>query len=352
MLENETATADPDPVVEQEVAESPSVDEVSSSASEALTRAFDDVFGDDEDDIGSEASVSDAPARERDENGRFKAKEAPSDAETEAGEEPAEAPDQHQEAYAAPERFSPVAKEAWKTVPDEVKAEVHRAIGEMTQGIEKYRQDATQWQELTEFQQMAAEHGVTIKDTLANYVRADQMLGQDLLGGLDHIAQTYGYTLEQIAAHVMQQEPRAGGENVQEINSLKSEIQSLKQQLSGVQTTFQSQQVNSINEMTTKFAAEHPRYAELEPAMVEMIQTGFAKGDTPEARLRDAYAKAEKLNPAPKAPEVPTPPKSAQTVKGNLSVTGAPGSGSNPANRKPPSSAREALDGAFDSLGL
>ena len=42
MQENEAAIVDPEPVVEQEVSTDVSQDDVSSSASEALTRAFDD----------------------------------------------------------------------------------------------------------------------------------------------------------------------------------------------------------------------------------------------------------------------------------------------------------------------
>lgn len=334
----ETGTAEPLDVAATEATEAPSV-------SQALDSAFDRAFGDDDapgDDNVFQAKDKPDP----------KAKQPVAEGEPEAKE--AEAPKTDGPDFTqAPERFSPQAKEAWATAPDAVKAEVHRALGEMSQGIEKYRGDASQWQELAEFDAMAKEYGVTVKDTLANYVAAEQRLADDIVGGLDSIAQTYGYTLEQIAAHVLGQEPREQPQQpTQEVNALKQHIQKLEQQINGVTTNLQEQRLAEVQSMTQQFASENPRFEELQTHMAEMISTGYAKGETPLARLKDAYTKADRLNPAPEAPKVATPAKLAQTQKGSLSVTGAPGSGSNPANRKPPSSAGEAIDRAFDAVGF
>ena len=77
--------------------------------------------------------------------------------------------------------------------------------------------------------------------------------------------------------------------------------------------------------------------------------------------LKGAYDMADRLNPAPVAtgaqpatgsnPATPKP-GAAQPRNGNLSITGGPGSGSNPAKRKAPSTARESVENAFASLGL
>jgi len=48
---------------------------------------------------------------------------------------------------------------------------------------------------------------------------------------------------------------------------------------------------------------------------------------------------------------VPPAPKD-QTLKGQLSISGAPASGSNPLTRKAPVTPRESLDRSFASLGL
>ena len=75
--------------------------------------------------------------------------------------------------------------------------------------------------------------------------------------------------------------------------------------------------------------------------------------------LQGAYVMAERLNPAASGTQntaastaATAKPNTAQTRNGNLSITGGPGSGSNPAKRKAPSSARESVDSAFASLGL
>jgi DNA-binding transcriptional MerR regulator len=332
----ETGTAEPLDAPETQ-AEAPSV-------SQALDAAFDKAFGDEDAPGDSDVIAKPEP----------KVKPAPEAAQkVEEGDPKPEAKTDGPDFSQAPERFNAQAKEAWEAAPDAIKAEVHRALGEMSQGIEKYKGDASQWQDLAEFDAMAKEYGVTVKDTLSNYVAAENLLADDIIGGLDSIAQTYGYTLEQIAAYVMEMDPREQqAAPSQEVNALKQHIQKLEQQLNGVTTDLQSQRVTEIQSMTEKFASENPRFEELQTQMAEMIQTGYAKGATPMARLQDAYDKANRLTPAPQAPAVQTPAKVAQTRKGNLSVTGAPGSGSNPATRKAPSSAGEALDRAFDAVGL
>ena len=338
----ETGTAEPFDAPETQ-AEAPSV-------SQALDSAFDKAFGDEPAPGDDNVFAKPEP----------KAKPAPEAAQkVEEGEPKPEARTDGPDFSQAPERFNAQAKEAWDAAPDSIKAEVHRALGEMSQGIEKYRGDANQWQELAEFDAMAKEYDVEVKQMLANYVAADRLLGEDLIAGLEGIIGRYKdpdgipYSLEDVAAWVMGQDPRdRQAAPFEEVNQLKQHIQKLEQQLNGVTTDLQSQRVTEIQSMTEKFASENPRFEELQTQMAEMIQTGYAKGATPMARLQDAYDKANRLTPAPQAPAVQTPAKVAQTRKGNLSVTGAPGSGSNPATRKAPSSAGEALDRAFDAVGL
>ncbi|MEH6743900.1 hypothetical protein [Hyphomonas sp.] len=356
-MTDETATADAEPIAETiEVAEP-------STARGSIDSAFDSVFGSEGDEDtpapeGEAAELTEAAApREdgRDAQGRFKAKETADNAPevAEDADKPEAEPAAVQGHEAPPERFSPAAKEAWAQAPETVRAEVHRAVTELQQGLDKYKADSDNWNEISEFKTLADQHGVNMKDMMTNYVTADQRLGKDLVGGLDHIAQQYGYSLRQIAEHVLGQPvDQQQGQQDQVIRELRAEIGQLKQQVSGVNENFATHQRTSIDSMVTGFASENPRFTELQPVIAEMIQTGFAKGDTPEARLKDAYEKADRLNPAPKAPDVPTPAKSAQTTIGNLSVTGAPGAGSNPATRKPAASTRDALDRAFDVAGL
>ena len=83
----------------------------------------------------------------------------------------------------------------------------------------------------------------------------------------------------------------------------------------------------------------------------KLLTTGFTKD------LSEAYQLAERLNPAPVAAPVLAAPAAilqdpaAQTRQGSLSVTGAPGNGSDPAFRKPSPSIRDSIRNARAAIG-
>ena len=107
--------------------------------------------------------------------------------------------------------------------------------------------------------------------------------------------------------------------------------------------------------MVEDFARHHPRLddAEFAKTVTRLISTQMADD------LASAYDMAERLIPAsvPGAASAASiaanPPKPAdQTRKGQLSIAGAPVSGSNPAHRRPALTARESLDRAFAQTGF
>lgn len=254
----------------------------------------------------------------------------------------------------APARFSPDAKAAWATVAEPVKAEVNRAIRELEGGIEGYRQ---QWEPLKQFDEIARQNNTTLPDALQRYVAFDVMLSQDVVRGLHTIAQDKGFDLKAVAAHILGQEAPAPDQQAQIINGLNQKIAALEQQVGGVSTHIQTQQQTALRNEIESFASDaaFARFDELAGDITFFIETRVPKDLPPRERLAQAYALAERLNPAPAvvAPTpAPAPDLTAQTRKGQLSVTGAPSSGSNPSNRKPPSSPRDAIDRAFDTVGV
>src|SRR6185369_15656623 len=62
-----------------------------------------------------------------------------------------------------PARFSPAAKEKWAEAPDEVRAEVTRAVTELTKGFEKHRAAAERDASLAEFHEMAGKSNKALK---------------------------------------------------------------------------------------------------------------------------------------------------------------------------------------------
>jgi myosin heavy subunit len=288
-------------------------------------------------------------AQPRGDNGKFAPKQAD-------GTEPKPAVQSDSPHREAPSRYSNDAKAAWDSTPEPVKAETHRALREMEQGIQKYRADSEAYHEVREYSDLAKQQGTSLKAALQNYVGIEQQLRKDPLGGLEQIVSNLGMktpdgramTLRDVAAHIMGQTPdEQSSRQSSTIQELRSELASLKQQVGGVTQTIQQQQQHQTLAQVQSFAQTHPRFDELSDAIQEEIKHGYS--------LEDAYSRAERLNPA--APgassERPGTPAKAETPPlnpaGTKSITGAPSSGSNPVtpDNKPVPSIEDSLKRAF-----
>lgn len=259
----------------------------------------------------------------------------------------------------APSRFSPDAKAAWKDAPPAVKAEIKRAIGELEGGLNQYKERLAPYQGLEPFAQLVSQGGKNLASVFQNYYGAEQMLRQNPVQGVAHILSNVGISPQEVAAAILGVEPnQQAAQSDRLIYDLRQQVQQLQQQVGTVAQTFEQQQASQAESMLSEFASTHPRFDELRKDMSFFMSHGKA------STLDEAYQLAERLNPAPQsvahqpAPApvtttaAPSPIPAAQTRKAALSVTGAPASGSNPAMRKAPSTARGAIDNAFASVGL
>ena len=321
--------------------------------SDALDNAFDNVFSD---------QPEMQSGRNRDQSGRFAKGEAKSEAKAEVAPKSAEVPakpgefasqtaEQSQNPDEPPARLSAEAKAQWAALPPAVKADVHRTIREMQGGIEKYRTEATRWQtDVAPYETLAQQYGMDIKGVLADYEGMARMMATNPVQVFDTLAKRHGFTLQDVAANVLGQDlDDYAKQTSQEIARLQQENMQLKRQTQ----TYTQRQQQEVQSFITDFAVKNPRYGELEPQIAGILRSGLVTASEPRMRLQEAYEIADRLKPAPRTAPAPQNPAIAdQTRKGQLSITGAPGSGSNPANRKTPASAREALDRAFDQYGL
>lgn len=307
-------------------------------------------------------AVAETGDRERNPDGTFKAKEAAAD-----GAEQVKAKVVADDAIKAepapgdaPARFSPDAKAVWATAPEALRAETLRMERELTAGVEKYREDATAFDSVREYAAMAQEYGTDLRSALDRYVAMDKALNDNPLQGLMLICQDKGLDPRQIAAAILGEqlppEELAASQAAQTIQSLQNEIAQLKQGVQGIQMGTYTQQVDAF--LNGLDANDQAIFHEFSGSIADLIKKGSS--------LQDAFAQAKEaektrvqrlaahfgLNAQPPALPAPTPDLTAQTQKGQLSVSGAPSSGSNPSNRKPPSSPREALNRAFDVAGL
>jgi hypothetical protein len=288
---------------------------------------------------GEEAPVAGQP---RAPDGKFAAKQP--DAAPVELKEPAKDADKTPLAE-PPARFSPDAKAAWAQAPVPVQAEIKRAITELEGGLRQYQQVL---EPIKPYFDLAKQHGTTVHDALGNYVRMEQMLAKDPRAGLTAIAQNFGWTLEQMIAFVSDGKPAAQGQpdpRDRVIAELRQELAGLKGQVGTVTQTLEQQRVSETMKHVESFAAQHPRFAELENDILRLLQTGYADS------LEAAYQYAERLNPAPQ-PAAAAAPVPAPQTRPARSVTGAPNAGSTPGSRPPSSNRREALTNALSQVGL
>lgn len=257
----------------------------------------------------------------------------------------------------APARFSIDARAAWKDVPEPVKGEVGRAIRELEGGLMQYQQA---FEPLKPYFHMARQSKTTIHDALARYTALDGALisenPEERLRAIESILDYAGVTPHDYAGYVLNRKPgEAQMQGEQTLGALRQELADLRNQLGGVSKSIQQRHEDEALRQVEAFAVKNPRLnePEFQTMIVRLLETQMADS------LQSASDMAERLIPAPPAgvPLAATAaanrkPAAAQTRNGNLSVTGAPGSGSNPAKRKAPSTARESVDSAFASLGL
>jgi hypothetical protein len=154
-----------------------------------------------------------------------------------------------------PTRFSAAAKEAWASVPEEVRTEVLRLERELTVGLKKHQSAAARDADLADFHARAIKGGTTLKEVLSGYASMEYLLRTDPDAGLGVIFQNIGISPREWAAKLLGQEADC-----------------------------------TTEEAVEKFAAAHPRFEELADDIVFFIETGRADD------LTEAYALAERFS--------------------------------------------------------
>ena len=236
-----------------------------------------------------------------------------------------------------------------------MRVETERALNELTQGLEKYKGAAEAFEPLRRFDDMAKQGGTTLPAAVEAYVNMENLLRSNPVEGLREVCKNLGVDPDN-GGSAGGHRSRASGRRHSEVASLKAELAALRGELGGVSKTIQEQQAERVRANVEQFAQANPRFDELSSTIAELLSTGFAKD------LPDAYAKADRLNPAAAAPAAaqtaqaapaqPATDVAAHTrAKAALSITGSPASGSNPGRREPAGSPREALANAFAQVG-
>jgi hypothetical protein len=263
----------------------------------------------------------------------------------------------------APQRFHDLAKQEWGNTPESVRAEVHRSLSELENGLNKYRQSHEKYEAIREYDEMATQYGTTVKDALANYTGIERLLHQDPFAALEQIVANVAahkqwrnqdgspVTFRDLAAHyVNMPADRAASRQEAVIRQMSEQIAALTNRSAAYEQMMQQNSLRETQALIQEFAKEHPRVDELADDIALLIQSKRA------ATLQEAYELADRMNPSSgpltQAPETPaaqtrTEPRPANPA-GVKSIAGAPTAGSDPRSAgKPSNSPREALQKAL-----
>lgn len=293
----------------------------------------------------------DAPKEEakkaaRGKDGKFAPAQA-SEGDGEEGEQRASPKAARPSTYSEPpSRFHESAKAEWANTPDSVRAEVHRATQELERGIEKYRSQAAEYEEIREYREMAKQHGGTLKSALDNYVGIENLLRQNPMAGLERVVQNLGIrkpdgspmTLFDVAHSIVKQNPdqRALQQN-NTIATLQAKIAQLEGAVQKTQGFVEQQRLTPAYTVMQEFAASNPRFSEVQSEVAQVLKSGVIPTNLPPAERLDRAFKTVIFNldgefPSAQTASSPsntgaqTAAPTTQPIKpaGQKSVSGAP----------------------------
>jgi hypothetical protein len=283
---------------------------------------------------------------------------APTEGQPQPTQEPAK-----QNRNEAPQRFHDVAKQEWGSTPESVRAEVHRSISELENGLTKYRQSHEKYEAIREYDDMATQYGTTVKDALANYTGIERMLHQDPYAALEQIVANVAahkrwtnqdgspVTFRDLAAQYLNMPAdRIASRQDGVIRQMSEQIAMLTNRSAAFEQSMQENRLRETHALIQEFAKDHPRVGELADDIAFLIESKRV------ATLHEAYELADRMNPSTTPLTQATETTAAQTRKepspanpaGQKSITGAPTAGSDPRTAgKPSNSPREALQKAL-----
>jgi len=264
----------------------------------------------------------------------------------------------------APKKFLPQAKELWKNTPRAVQAEVDRLVKEHEVEVAQLAERTTRYSELQEYDELARSNGRDLRESLAKMKEIEDVIQANPIAGLNKILMEIGprkadgqpVSLYELATFISEQGPQGYNQLVArpapQQPQTNHEVETLRAELSGIKAEMAAKSI------IEPFAAQHPRYYELQDDIAFFLQSGkIPPSLTPADRLAAAYDMAERINPssmsANQAYAVPDTARPVVDLNGTKSVKGAPLSGVDTQSRRTGRLSRnEALDAAFSELGL
>jgi len=273
-------------------------------------------------------------ASNRDEKGKFVAKQAEPAQDT--TEQP-KSPETPQESIRVPASWSAQAKADFAALPPHIQREVSKRESDIDKG---FRERAEQLKRYEPLEQVIAPHrqkwavaGVDEATAVKQLLAASDWLERDPQGALAYLAKQYN-----VASLGQPQAAQSGGGEGQpqaQPDPVASEIQALKAQVAALTQGREQETQQTYVSQIEAFAADPANlyFENVKPAMAKLLQSGLVE------TLPEAYERAIWADPTirplllqQQAKPAVDPNRAAKAKQAGVSVTGSPG------NAPPPTS--------------
>ena len=236
---------------------------------------------------------------ERDEGGKFAAKESePVDNPEAAAETPAEKVPEEDPAPSikAPSSWKKEAQAKFATLPPDIQAEVMRREGDMHKGIESYKQSAERAtaydRAFAPYQETISKLGMTADQAAAQLMKTDHNLRYGSPAQKVAIVQDI---IKQYAINPEWFDQQSTSAVNPEIGYLQNQLQEMQAQQARILQESQARESTTLNSDIDSFAKNNEHFDAVRDRMADLLQGGAAK------TLQDAYETAIWADPAVRA---------------------------------------------------
>jgi len=254
------------------------------------------------------SAVKEVGDRERDETGKFKAKQVSAESPAAAKEvpvdrdatAPAEQAPQASKPVGPPPGWSQQSKEFFNSLPPDhpIRQDVAKREEEVSNGFKSYSEKTKQYEAIEQvlapsrsrFQQFGVQNDAEAISRLFQW-EASFANPQTQLQAFHNLAHTYGVDLSQFARQ--SPAPSDGGEAIPDhLKPVLDEVGQLRQTVTGFVNAQQLAEQNRVASEISSFAKDHPHFEKLRVSMGQLMQAGVVAQNDLEA----AYQKALRMN--------------------------------------------------------
>lgn len=263
-----------------------------------------------------------------------------------------------------PARFLPEARAKWISVPNDVKAEIHRISQEMEQENQGFKASHERYTQLKDFDDLARSNGRDLRDSLVKVNEIENALTRNPIEGLDAVLREIGprkqdgspLTIMDVAQYLTQNpqayQARASAQHMPQPAAAPQANPEIEQLRAQVNSLVANQTILPVVE---KFSEGKPDFEALSGTIEKILSEGivdrlYGAGLSLEQKLSEAYRIAGGQGPTSRSDTETAPSNFGATPErpvnldaGKKSVRGAPADGTDTSVEEPETDLREML---------